>query len=172
MGELVERAGLGATVAPEDDEGFASACAALLDDWALLARTAERVRRRPRHFAGRRREPVVYCLNHRSRPAPRRHPPRSRWPPTVSTRHPRPARDDLRPRRGGAARVRHLARAFVTGGLIRRATPVLTWWAHLAVLWSFALAKPLFDILADSPEFFVARENTAGDIVIFASGSR
>ena len=54
--------------------------------------------------------------------------------------------------------------------MIRRATPVLTWWAHLAVLWSFALAKPLFDILADSPEFFVARENTAGDIVIFALG--
>jgi hypothetical protein len=40
--------------------------------------------------------------------------------------------------------------------------------AHLAVLWSFAIAKPLFDVLADSPEFFVARENTPGDIVVFA----
>lgn len=36
------------------------------------------------------------------------------------------------------------------------------------MLWSFAFAKPLFDILADSPEFFVARENTAGDIVVLA----
>src|SRR3954462_2236822 len=40
--------------------------------------------------------------------------------------------------------------------------------AHLAVLWSFAFAKPLFDVLADSPDFFVARGNTGGDIVIFA----
>ena len=41
-------------------------------------------------------------------------------------------------------------------------------WVHLAVLWSFAFAKPLFDVLADSPDFFVARGNTGGDIVIFA----
>ena len=34
-------------------------------------------------------------------------------------------------------------------------------WLHLAVLWSLAFAQPLFDILADSPEFFVARGNTA-----------
>jgi hypothetical protein len=40
--------------------------------------------------------------------------------------------------------------------------------AHLAVLWSFAFAKPLFDVLADSPEFFIARGNTPGDIVLFA----
>jgi hypothetical protein len=38
------------------------------------------------------------------------------------------------------------------------------------VLWSFAVAKPLFDVLADSPEFFVARGNTTGDIVLFALG--
>jgi hypothetical protein len=43
-------------------------------------------------------------------------------------------------------------------------------WVHLAVLWSFAFAKPLFDVLADSPEFFVARGNTRGDILIFAIG--
>ena len=43
-------------------------------------------------------------------------------------------------------------------------------WAHLAVLWSFAFAQPLFDILSDSPEFFVARENTGGDIVVLALG--
>ena len=41
-------------------------------------------------------------------------------------------------------------------------------WAHLAVLWSFAFAKPLLDVLADSPDFFVARGNTAGDIVLLA----
>ena len=41
---------------------------------------------------------------------------------------------------------------------------------HLAVLWSFAIAKPLFDVLADSPEFFVVRGNTTGDIVLFALG--
>jgi hypothetical protein len=40
--------------------------------------------------------------------------------------------------------------------------------AHLAVLWSFAFAKPLFDVLADSPDFFIARRNTPGDIVLFA----
>jgi hypothetical protein len=36
------------------------------------------------------------------------------------------------------------------------------------VLWAFAFAKPLFDVLADSPDFFVARGNTRGDIMIFA----
>ena len=41
-------------------------------------------------------------------------------------------------------------------------------WVHLAVLWTFAFAKPLFDVLADSPEFFVARGNTRADIVLFA----
>jgi hypothetical protein len=43
-------------------------------------------------------------------------------------------------------------------------------WVHLAVLWAFAIAKPLFDVLADSPEFFVARGNTSGDIVALAFG--
>jgi Sulfatase len=41
-------------------------------------------------------------------------------------------------------------------------------WLHLAVLWTFAFAQPLFDVLADSPEFFVARRNTAADIVVLA----
>jgi hypothetical protein len=41
-------------------------------------------------------------------------------------------------------------------------------WLHLAVLWAFAIAKPLFDVLADSPEFFVVRRNTTSDIVLFA----
>jgi PAS domain-containing protein len=39
---------------------------------------------------------------------------------------------------------------------------------HLAVLWTFAVAKPLFDVLADSPDFFVARGNTRGDILVFS----
>ncbi len=39
---------------------------------------------------------------------------------------------------------------------------------HLAVLWSFAVAKPLFDVLERDPAFFVARDNTGADIVIFA----
>ncbi len=37
---------------------------------------------------------------------------------------------------------------------------------HLAVLWSFAFAQPLLDLLGDAPEFFVARENTSGDIIL------
>ena len=41
---------------------------------------------------------------------------------------------------------------------------------HLAVLWTFAIAKPLFDVLADEPAFFVARGNTSADIIIFAVG--
>ena len=40
--------------------------------------------------------------------------------------------------------------------------------AHLAVLWAFAVAQPLFDALAGSAEFFVARDNTSSDIVILS----
>jgi hypothetical protein len=40
--------------------------------------------------------------------------------------------------------------------------------AHLAALWAFALVQPLFDLLGKNPDFFVARSNTGGDIVIFA----
>ena len=39
---------------------------------------------------------------------------------------------------------------------------------HLAVLATFALAQPLFDLLSDNPEFFAARGSTAGDIILFA----
>ncbi len=45
---------------------------------------------------------------------------------------------------------------------------LLVAWAHLAVLWSFAFAQPLLDLLGDSPEFFVARGNTRGDILLLA----
>lgn len=41
-------------------------------------------------------------------------------------------------------------------------------WVHLAVLWAFAIGRPLFQVLQDSPEFFVARGNTSADIVLFA----
>jgi hypothetical protein len=43
-------------------------------------------------------------------------------------------------------------------------------WLHLAVLWAFAVAQPLFNILADDPAFFVARGNTTGDILLLALG--
>ena len=39
---------------------------------------------------------------------------------------------------------------------------------HLAVLWSFAFAQPLLNLLGDTPEFFVARGNTRGDILVLA----
>jgi Sulfatase len=40
--------------------------------------------------------------------------------------------------------------------------------AHLAVLSTFALAQPLFDLLGDNPEFFAARGAPGFDIVSFA----
>ncbi len=43
-------------------------------------------------------------------------------------------------------------------------------WLHLAVLWSFAFAQPLFKVLAGDPAFFVARGDTRGDILILAFG--
>lgn len=39
---------------------------------------------------------------------------------------------------------------------------------HLAVLWAFAVVQPLLDLLGDNPDFFVARGNTRGDIVLLA----
>jgi hypothetical protein len=43
-------------------------------------------------------------------------------------------------------------------------------WAYLnlAVLWTFAVAQPLFDLLRDNPEFFAARGSTGFDIVSFS----
>jgi hypothetical protein len=38
---------------------------------------------------------------------------------------------------------------------------------HLVVLWAFAVAQPLFDLLGDTPEFFVVRGSTTVDIVAF-----
>ncbi|HEV2060812.1 MAG TPA: hypothetical protein VGR11_15780, partial [Solirubrobacteraceae bacterium] len=39
---------------------------------------------------------------------------------------------------------------------------------HLAVLWSFAIVQPLFSNLAHNAEFFVARDNSGVDILLFA----
>jgi hypothetical protein len=41
---------------------------------------------------------------------------------------------------------------------------------HLAALWAIAVPQPLFNLIADAPEFFVARGNLRGDIVAFALG--
>ena len=38
---------------------------------------------------------------------------------------------------------------------------------HLAGLWALAYVQPLFDLLGKNAAFFVARDNTSGDILIF-----
>lgn len=40
--------------------------------------------------------------------------------------------------------------------------------AHLAALWALAFAQPMLDLLGDNPEFFVARGNGAGQIILYA----
>ncbi len=39
---------------------------------------------------------------------------------------------------------------------------------HLAVLWAFAVVQPLLDLLGGNAEFFVARGNASGDVVVLA----
>src|SRR3954449_62815 len=39
---------------------------------------------------------------------------------------------------------------------------------HLAALWTITFVQPLFDILGRNAAFFVARDNTPGDVLIFA----
>lgn len=41
---------------------------------------------------------------------------------------------------------------------------------HLSTLWALAFAQPLFDLLSRNAEFFVARGNTAGDLLLFSFG--
>ena len=38
---------------------------------------------------------------------------------------------------------------------------------QLAALWSIAVVWPVFDVLKNEPDFFVARGNTAGDIILY-----
>jgi hypothetical protein len=56
-------------------------------------------------------------------------------------------------------------------GAVAPATPAReAAWAYLnlAVLWTFAVAQPLFDLLKDNPEFFAARGSSGFDIVSFS----
>jgi hypothetical protein len=43
-------------------------------------------------------------------------------------------------------------------------------WAHLAVLWAFAVAQPVLQVLADSASFMVARGNAWPDLVLVTLG--
>ena len=50
----------------------------------------------------------------------------------------------------------------------RRAPPLRQAGLHLLVLWSFAVAQPLFELLGKNGEFFAARGSTRWDAVVFA----
>jgi Sulfatase len=50
----------------------------------------------------------------------------------------------------------------------RQAPPLRSAGLHLLVLWSFAVAQPLFDLLGKNGEFFAARGSTRWDVVVFA----
>lgn len=41
---------------------------------------------------------------------------------------------------------------------------------HILVLTSFAIAQPLFSVLGDGPEFFVAHDSATADVLILALG--
>jgi hypothetical protein len=47
---------------------------------------------------------------------------------------------------------------------------LLRTWAHLAVLWAFAVAQPVLQVLADSAAFMVARGNAWPDLVLVTLG--
>jgi hypothetical protein len=53
---------------------------------------------------------------------------------------------------------------------LHRPQQVATRGLHLLVLSAFAVAQPLFDLLGDTPEFFVVRGSTTWDIVALALG--
>ncbi|MDQ5894089.1 MAG: Sulfatase-like hydrolase/transferase [Actinomycetota bacterium] len=38
---------------------------------------------------------------------------------------------------------------------------------HLAALWALAIVQPLLNLLGNNPDFFVARDNTSGEIILF-----
>ena len=49
---------------------------------------------------------------------------------------------------------------------MRRTSAFLTDSLHILVLISFALAQPLFGLLSDSPEFFIARQSEPLDLIL------
>lgn len=49
-----------------------------------------------------------------------------------------------------------------------QAPSVLVGGLHLAALWAIALVQPLLNLLGSNPDFFVARDNTGAQIVLFA----
>jgi glycosyltransferase involved in cell wall biosynthesis len=75
IGELVERRGLGRAVAPGDAEGFAAACAALVDDPQAYAAAVQGVHDVAQAFrwSEAARPLVEFCVGHSERP-PRRPP--------------------------------------------------------------------------------------------------
>lgn len=60
------------------------------------------------------------------------------------------------------------------GAILSRPAPtkrqLLLGGGHLAALWALAFVQPLLDLLGSNPDFFVARGNTTGDILILAIG--
>ncbi|HMU25978.1 MAG TPA: sulfatase-like hydrolase/transferase [Solirubrobacterales bacterium] len=40
--------------------------------------------------------------------------------------------------------------------------------AHLAALWALTFAQPMLDLLGENPDFFVARGNSSGQIILYA----
>ncbi|HRV59304.1 MAG TPA: sulfatase-like hydrolase/transferase, partial [Solirubrobacterales bacterium] len=40
--------------------------------------------------------------------------------------------------------------------------------AHLAALWTLAFVQPMLDLLGNNPDFFVARGNSSGQIILYA----
>ncbi len=49
-----------------------------------------------------------------------------------------------------------------------KAPSILLGGGHLAALWALAVVQPLLSLLGSNPDFFVARDNTGGQIVLFA----
>jgi len=49
----------------------------------------------------------------------------------------------------------------------RNAPSILLGGGHLAALWGLAVIQPLLSLLGSNPDFFVARDNTGGQIIVF-----
>src|SRR4029453_202103 len=65
--------------------------------------------------------------------------------------------------------VGHAGALLRTSEVNRDAAKSAGWaYLNLAVLWTFAVAQPLFDLLKDNPEFLAARASSGFDIVSFS----